>query len=536
MRAQFRRRLTPLVAVAAASGLLLAGCGSSGGGSAEAGDLSAVTTGIVGNQADGGTPQEGGTLSYATYSSVAKLDPTFRQDGGATGGSEMAAIYDVLMRYDPATTKFVPQMAESMSSNDDDSVWTLKLRDGVTFSDGTPVDADAVIWSINNYLGRKGTHTQVWMASVKDMKATDSSTVEFTLQRPWDGFVSLFNSGPGMIVAPSSMASGEFQPIGAGPFTVEKHAPNDELVLAARADYYGGKPHIDKLRFPAIVSEQGKIDALNSGGVQAIYLRNAEVVTKALDAGDPGYVFQASMGGVLMINSREGRAGADENIRRAIVAGVDPQTYNQRAEAGAGLPSSDMFPDFSEWHGSVSGSGFDAESAKKLLADAKAAGYDGKLKLVALNDPAAQQGALAFQSMLQGVGFTVEIAYTNNITDLTKAMYADHDYDIAYSGFNVFDAAPFVRLYGNLYSQSPGNALGYQNPEMDELLLGLQTARTPDAKRAAADKMQTLVNQTAPFVAINAGKYFIPWSEGTHGITPTLDGIMLFDKAWVAQK
>ncbi|WP_024796952.1 ABC transporter substrate-binding protein [Tomitella biformata] len=534
MRAQLRRRLTPLVAVAVAGGVLLAGCGSSGD-AGEAGDLSAVTTGIVGNQADGGSPQDGGTLSFATYSSVAKLDPTFRQDGGATGGSEMAAIYDVLMRYDPATTEFVPQLAKSMTANSDNTVWTLTLRDGVTFSDGTPVDADAVVWSINNYLTKKGTHTQVWMASVQDMKATDAATVEFTLQRPWDGFVALFNTGPGMIVAPSSMASGEFAPIGAGPFTVEKHAPNDELVLAARADYHGGKPHIDKLRFPAIVSEQGKIDALNSGGVQAIYLRNAEVVTKALDAGNPGYVFQASLGGVLMINSREGRAGADENVRRAIVAGIDPQTYNERAEAGAGLPTSDMFPDFSEWHGDVAGSGFAPETAKKTLADAKAGGYDGKLKLVSMNDAATQQGALAFQSMLQAVGFTVDITYTNNITDLTKAMYADHDYDIAYSGFNVFDAAPFIRLYGNLYSQSPGNALGFQNPEMDELLLGLQTAKTADDKRAAADKMQTLANQTAPFVSINAGKYFIPWGANAHGITPSLDGIMLFDKAWVAQ-
>src|SRR5699024_11205337 len=118
-----------------------------------------------------GDPRSGGTLDYATYNSVSSLDPADRQDGGATGGSEMAAIYDLLMRYDPTTDDptagdgagtYVPQLAESLTSNNDDTVWTLTLRDGVTFSDGAPVDADAVVWSIDHYLQKRGTHSQVW--------------------------------------------------------------------------------------------------------------------------------------------------------------------------------------------------------------------------------------------------------------------------------------------------------------------------------------------------------------------------------------
>lgn len=522
------RLLTALTAAA----LLVAGCAGSGSGSAT--DASKVTTGLVGEQADGGDPVSGGTLSYATYNGVSSLDPADRQDGGATGGTEMAAIYDLLMRYDPASQDYQPQLAQSLEADGDNTVWTLKLRPGATFSDGTPVDASAVQWSIDHYLEKRGTHTQVWKASVADVAAPDPATVVFTLKQPWNEFPILFTTGPGMVVAPSSMTSGTFEPIGAGPFTVEKFASQDELVLAANPNYWNGKPHLDRLRFPAIVSEQGKLDALRTGGVQAAYLRGSEVVHNALESGAVGYVYTVNMGGVGNINQREGRAASDERVRKAIVAAFDPETFNQRVEAGFGSPGSDMFQAWSRWHGDVPGAGYDPEAAKTYLAEARADGYDGKLTYVGLNDPSTQRSALAFQSMLQAVGFTVDIVYTTSINDLVKTMYVKHDYDIGYAGFNILEESPFVRMYGNFHSASTSNVLGYANPQMDELLVELQTAPTDDRRRQVLEDVQTLVNDTAPVLVVNSGKYFIPWSETAHGITPSADGIMLFGNAWLS--
>ncbi len=208
-------RAGTLLTALTATAVLLAGC--AGGGSGAATDASDVTTGLVGEQSDGGDPVSGGTLSYATYNGVSSLDPADRQDGGATGGSEMAAIYDLLMRYDPETKEYQPQLAQSLTPNGDNTVWTLALRPGVTFSDGTPVDAAAVRWSIGHYLDKKATHSQVWKATVADIQSPDPSTVVFTLKQPWNEFPIMFTTGPGMIVAPSSMATGTFTPIGAGP-------------------------------------------------------------------------------------------------------------------------------------------------------------------------------------------------------------------------------------------------------------------------------------------------------------------------------
>src|SRR3546814_2208854 len=71
---------------------------------------------------------------------------------GSTGGLEMAAIYDVLMRWDSEANTVEPQLAESLEPNEDFTTWTLKLRDGVKFSDGTPLDSAAVKFSLDRYV------------------------------------------------------------------------------------------------------------------------------------------------------------------------------------------------------------------------------------------------------------------------------------------------------------------------------------------------------------------------------------------------
>ena len=530
-----RTRARAVGAVVVGLGLVLSGC-ASGAANETARAGAEFTTGLVGDQGQAGNPQSGGTLSYSTFNSISSLDPAKGQDGGATGGTEMAAIYDLLMRYDSAKSEYVPQLAESLTSNAEGTEWTLKLRKDVTFSDGSPLDGEAVMWSINRYLESRGTNAGVWKASVEDMRAPDATQVDFTLKRPWFEFPSMFTTGPGMVVAPSSMDGEKFEAVGAGPFTVEKFAPQDELVMAARGDYHGGTPHLDKLRFPAINGDQGKLDALHAGGIQAAYLRNAEVVDKALTAGDPGYRYPVSMSRVGLINQREGRAGADVRVRKAIVAAIDTDAYDQRIDSGFGMPGSAMFQDWSTWNSDVAVSGYDPEAAKEYLAEAKADGYDGKLAYVGRNAPEALQSALAFQAMLQAVGFEVEIVSATDINDLIKILYVNHDFDISEGGYNVSDAVPFLRLYSNFDSTSTSNVIGYKDPAMDALLIDLQTAQDTDAKRDVLGRMQELVNETAPVVTLGAGRPFIAWGGDVQGVQPSMDGIMLFGEAWLAQK
>lgn len=529
---KYSRRLGRTLAVAVAGAVALAGCASAEG-SDDNGSSGTTTTayGILGDQGDGGTPVSGGTVSFASYAPVTSLDPTVSQPAGATGGTEMAAVYDVLMRYDTQSKDFQPQLAKSFDESADHLTWTLELRDNVTFSDGTPLDANAVVASIDRYNQRRGANSQVYTQMVQSNVAQDPSTVVFTLKQPWRTFPAMLAYGHGMIVAPASQQGDKFTPIGAGPFTVVSLQPQQELQLKARADYWGGAPNLEGLKFVAIAGEQPKVDALKTDGVDMIYLRNAQTVNAA-KAEFPGYIETTSMSMVGQLNGAPGRPAADPRVRQAIAYAVDPEVLNQRVRAGEGMPGTDMFQPWSEWFGDVSGVSPDAAKAKELLDRAKADGFDGKLTYVGVNDPDAQQLALAVQAQMNSVGFDVALEYTSSITDMVKRLYIDRNFDMSYGAYSIADVAPEIRLYSSLSSTSTNNILSYKNPQMDELLSKVLSAPDETAKRAAIVDIQKLVNTDQPFLSWGAGANYVAWSPDVYRANPTVDGIILFDKAF----
>ncbi|MFC9516728.1 ABC transporter substrate-binding protein [Nocardiaceae bacterium NPDC056970] len=528
------RAVRAAAAVAAASVALTACAAEASPGSALVGART-TESGFVGRQADSaGDPVKGGTLTFGAYAPIASLDPLKTQMAGATGGTEMAAVYDVLVKYNAQTRQFEPQLAKAVEAAPDQLSWTISLRDGVTFSDGSPLDSRAVKWSIDRFVAGKGAGAELWNDTVDEIALPDAATAVVKLNKPWSDFESMLSAGFGLIVAPSSQSGDSFSPIGAGPFAVERFAPREELVLKARQGYWGGSPHLDKVRFVSLGGDQATMESLQSNGIQMAFLRSPEVVAQARKAELPGFIETQDLGAIAVINNRPGRPGSDVRIRRAMAHAISPDVIDDRANNGTGLPGSDMFQPFSQWHTEVSGLLTDSEKAKSLLAEAKADGYDGRLSFLSLQEPTAQRRAIAVQAMLQAVGFTVTIDYVNSATDQTKRVLVDHDFDVAGSSLSVNDAVPFQRLDSLLRSGSFLNSPGYSNPEMDSLLGQLQSAPSSEEKRSIFARMQQLVNDTVPFLTWAAQAVFVPWSASVHGAVPTIDSVMLFDKAWIA--
>ena len=531
-RVHFPRLWRVLVAATAGS-ILLAGCSDAGASKedpAPGGETKAF--GILGDQPDGGTPVKGGSATYAVFTGVASLDPTVTQPTGATGGTEMAAVYDLLMRYDVNSRTYEPRLAESLEESPDSLTWTLKLREGTTFSDGTPLDAAAVVASIDRFNKRRGGNSQFYTSVVESTVATDPHTVTFTLRKPWRNFPAMLTSGHGMIVAPASDQGAQFTPIGAGPFRVSKFQPQQELELTARPEYWGGAPNLDRVRFVSIVGEHPKIEALRTNDVDMIYLRNAETVN-ATKTEFPGFVETTSLSLIGQVNAAPGRPGADPRVRQAIAYAIDPEILNTRASNGEALSGTDIFPPWSDWHSDKRGIQPDQAKARELLNQAMAAGYNGKIGFVSINDPEYQKLALAIQAQLNAVGFDTTIEYASSSTDMIKRRFVDRDFDLTSGAYSVSDVAPEIRLFGSLDSTSTNNIVGYASPQMDQLLTEVLTAPDDEAKRDAIGKVQELVNQDQPMVVWGSGATYIAWSPSLHDVTPSLDGIMLFDKAFV---
>ena len=387
-------RKVAAVALAVSAGLFVSSCADSGngGGSGDAPDSgSGLSIGPVNEQSGEGDPVKGGTLTFSGYSAVTNLDPAKTQIAGSVAGSELGAIYDTLLRYDPASKEFVPKLAESMEPSSDFKTWTLELRDGVKFSDGTPVDSAAVSASLNRYVTNKGPQSSLYASKVASVDTPDPSTVVFNLVDPWTGIESLLSTGPGMIVAPSAQQGDQFTPIGAGAFTLEKFAPNEELILDAREDYFDGAPNVDKLRLISIVGSQSTTESLKSGGTDVAYMRSLPNVLDLIDSGYPGFVDIPSLSYLSLVNTAPGRPGADVRIRQALALATDPVALDNRLNEGKGLPGQVIFQDTSRWHNDVAPIGVDTAKAKQLLDEAKADGYDGKITYLTLQENSARR-------------------------------------------------------------------------------------------------------------------------------------------------
>lgn len=518
-----------------ATALLVSGCAGSG---SDDEDSSALTkeeiyaAGVVGVDGDPGDPVQGGTLTLADYSEARSLDPTKTIANGAAGGNALAAVYDVLMRYDQPTNTFQPQLAESLTT-EDNQTWTLKLRKDAQFSDGTPVNAMAVVTSLGYYMQNAGYNTLLLATNIKDMKPQDDLTVVFTLNQPWITFPNMLASGPGMIMAPAAYAKGadKFTPIGAGPFVLDEYKPAEEMVLTANPNYWGGAPHLEAVRFVWLGSDDDRLTSLADGTIDVANIRASQTVEKARKDGFAGLMVPNGLGTMYWLNNREGRAASDVRVRQAINFAIDPNVISERVNGGAGLPGRNIYSPSAPYFEDIDTADYDLDKAKELVAAAKADGFDGKLTYIGQSDQASQTQAVTVSAMLEAAGFEVKTDLLRNIADQTQRIYVTHDYDIAVSAMSIPDEDPYSRLATNLNSQSPQNPSGYANPDMDALIGQLQNAEG-DAATDLLTQINELWQETIPGVAIGAGSFFIPWTDSVHGVSSTSETLLLLGDAW----
>ncbi|MFS3129317.1 ABC transporter substrate-binding protein [Nocardioides sp. Bht2] len=525
-------KLHALVAVGLAAALV-AGCSSAesgGGGKQDAVDLSSIREGFLGKD-KGGDAVEGGTLSMASFAEPRSLDPAVTIAALTTGGSEMLNIYDSLMRYDANDQSFVPQMAEGIST-EDNITWTLKLRDGVLFSDGSTLDSAAVKASQERYASMPAPEAALWNANVTTVETPDASTVVYTLNKPWVQFPGILTTGPGMIVGKASGAGETFKPVGAGPFTLGKWAPQESLTLDARKDYWGGKPKLDAVKFVYLPNAQTAIDSQAKGEIDVAFIREPNQVEDALKNDPHGVVNMTAAQNSALINASEGRPGADPRVRKAMQLAIDTQLLTERAFSGAGGGSPTIFPEYSRWHGKTQGLAYDPEAAKKLLAEAKADGFDGKIEYTDGSDPASRETALAVKALLEAVGFEVETVLTRTVADLITKVVVDRDYDVSAWGHSFREPDPIPKMFAILHSTGTQLYGSQTSPEMDALLEKFQVAPTYEEQKAVMDEIQQRVNEDVPFLTFGPYAETVLWNDNVRGVLGAGNSMVLYAKAW----
>jgi peptide/nickel transport system substrate-binding protein len=551
-----------------AVGLVASACGDDGGDTADS--TSTGSTGGTGSAAattTTQTPKPGGTITFGVYGETPGLDPVVANGSGTTGGHEMNAIFDTLMRWNPTSQKYEPALADSLTANADQTEWTLKLKPNLKFTDGTALDAEAVKFNMARHITYTSRAAGL-VARVKETTVVDPQTVKFTLTSAWGGFPYVLSYTPGMIGSPTALkACGDKKPaecafntapVGAGAFVIDSFKPKEFITMKKNASYYGGAPYLDGLKFVFLDTGSVKTyDALKTGTLNAAFLRNPEVIKKAPTDGIEGRTALNWLGGVILMNNgvkvkcaggqpAPGCTGkpdgelvattpptADKRVRQAAAFAINPDTINQRLWNGTGFAGSEFFQKSSRFYNNTPGTAYDLAKAKALVEEVKKEGkWDGSIRIACHNGN--PNWGIAVQSMLEAAGFKVTRKDDQAVSGLITDIQVKKDFDIACWGFNVYEDDPFINLNQNLQSKSAGNWIGYANPEMDKLLDQAVAAKSDADRKTAFDGIAKLWNTDVPSSIFEATGEMIAWNKNVKGIGGNVTNVATFEKAWIS--
>jgi ABC-type transport system substrate-binding protein len=459
-----------------------------------------------------------GNLTYGQSVGVLTLDPVHGSYTLYPAGSEAAlCLYDGLLTFAP-DMKIIPQLAESWTMTDDLKSCTLKLRGGVKFHDGTPVDAEAVKFNIERLMDkqRNPTNRPLW-DPVAGVEIPDSNTVVLRLSQPFSQMPNSLAHVSGALVSPAAVARfGEAgiakNPVGAGPYRMASFDPGQQLVLEAFDGYWGGKPKTARLTMKTIAEPSTRVAALRTGAVDII--DSVPVALVAQLKQDPGVAIINVPGlrpiGFVINMTRPNLA--DLRVRQALNLAVPVDVIAAKVFFGFARAPDSPLAFNTEGYAPVSKLVHDPAKAKALLA-AAGFGPDKPLELALFVSQGLFPGDVSVGEIvanaLTQVGVKVDITKieAGSYWDAMRQDRANIKWDIAMFGFNPANASGLYHLASLFKSNADDaarpdvwNMARYRNPEVDRLLTAAGTEA--DRKQAAADlaKAQALIWNDAPYI------------------------------------
>jgi peptide/nickel transport system substrate-binding protein len=321
-------------------------------------------------------PTTGGTLSYGLGAETSDgWDPTTSRWAGS-GTVVSHAIFDRLAEYDENHVA-QPFLAESIESNADFTLWTIKVRSGVKFHDGTDLTADAV--KINLDKQKTSILTGAALQIMGDVTVVDSLTLTVAAKSSWATFPSTLTSQAGTVAAPSQFTDPQpaQNPSGTGPFTFESWRQDSELKVKKNPNYWMKDsqdrqlPYLDAVDFKVLADVQSRSAALESDAVQAIETFDPSQIKEYQAKAESGqyqmYSNQNREEAVQFIGLNTVKAPFDDPLARQIVAyGLDTQTISTTQYRDVFPVATGLFPTSSPFYAETDYPSYDPAKAAEL--------------------------------------------------------------------------------------------------------------------------------------------------------------------------
>lgn len=397
----------------------------------------------------------------------------------------------------------VPALVQSWEQPDD-TVLALKLREGVTFHDGSPFDAAAVKAGLDRNRAADSPYAQS-LDAIESIEATDAGTVTIAMSRPAAGALLLTLSGrEGLIPAPASIADPDSMvdvPIGAGPFTVTEWQPGEALSLRAYDKYYDPDQFLlGGIDFSNVTDDASTRNAVLAGNIDLGFV-DAEGV-KALESNPNTGVAVNPSEAMYYLNldlDRDNPPLKDVRVRQALSHAVDREQIAASLVGEGSLPVNQLFPEGSVGHDPALDDvyDFDLAKAKQLLEEA---GYGDGFTLRLLTTPKGPQ-ARASESVADTfgqIGVDVKISSSNNYI---QDYFTDRRTDAAMGWWlpRTDPSLTFLSLFGDV---GVLNVSGYENEELNEIAYAAQAQTERDAINEQLVKASKIVSDEALEISI----------------------------------
>lgn len=473
------RRSWPAAAAVLTAALLTAGC-------------SATPTG-------GGDPIEGGELTVAAAQGIPQLNPAIRTF--AWEEVLFPLLWNGLTKTDESG-EVVGDLAETWEASDDQMTWTFTLRDGITFSNGDPFTADDAVEAFQYYLD-DGTATQEKnkISMVTEVTAPDEKTIVISLSEP----IATFPAGIVWVkmLDVDSLDTIDREPIGTGPYIVDRFTPDDSLTLVPNENYFGEAPALDEITIVKAAESTAAVTGLRSGDIDVLWSVPQGDVEGLEAGGDIALVRPDNPSQWPSWEVDTTSAPFDDvRARQALAYAIDREAILEAAYSGQGVvsPTNNPLGEVNPWFGGeLTDYSYDLDKAKQLFAEAGVT--EGSTLTwwgVAGQYPEWNTSGEILQASLKEIGITLKID-NNDIGTWVDSFYPAGK---SFPGYIVpnFQSTPPEPAYSLNFYLDGRCECNWKNDDFQQAFDEALAEPDESARKQKWAKVQTIINQEVPLL------------------------------------
>jgi peptide/nickel transport system substrate-binding protein len=513
---------------------------------------SVATTGAGEAPTSAGPPQ-GGTIVVGLQAEPTTLDS--QQISDYNSHRAAYGIYDMLLRFKDESTEVEPGLAESWDISTDGLEYTLHLRHGIKFHDGTDLNAEAVKFNIDRQIDvnhpyhdtGEFPYAEFTWGMVDNVSVVDEFTVKFTLKDRFAPFLNHLAMHPAAMASPAAIQKYgrdfSINPVGTGPFKFVSWTPGVEVVLEKNPNYWRGAPNIDKVIYRPIIEDQSRLTELEAGTVN--FIVNIPPDDLARLKADPRYttVEQPGMHTWWVAFNHTKPPFDDVRVRQAMNYAVNKQAIVDNILQGTGTLSINPLPPVVwSYTDQIQRYDYDPEKAKQLLAEA---GYpDGFSCLFwlpesgsGMQQPVAMGTAIQADLLAVGIDCKIETFEWGSYLEKVIVPPEEAGFDLMEMSWIGDNGDPdnhlYILLSGEQWPPHGYNMGFYKNDQVDVLLAEARVTLDKAKRTELYQQAQKLIAEDPPWILIDHETQIVVMDNKIKNFKLHPTGPFRFDQVWI---